>query len=80
VEGGALERPPWLNIAVHVANSGVAWADLLVGEGSQPASQAICQWCGVRRLRASYKAPVQHSSLRSRLASVAAVSRAVGAQ
>ena len=31
VEGGALERPAWLHIAVHVANSVVAWLDLLIG-------------------------------------------------
>ena len=32
VEGGGLERPAWLNLAVHVANSAVAWLDLLIGE------------------------------------------------
>ena len=32
VEGGGLERPPWLNLAVHVWNSVVAWVDLLIGE------------------------------------------------
>jgi hypothetical protein len=31
VEGGALQRPAWLNLAVHVANSLVAWLDLLIG-------------------------------------------------
>ncbi len=32
VEGGALERPAWLNLAVHVINSVVAWLDLVIGE------------------------------------------------
>lgn len=31
VEGGGLDRPPWLNLAVHVWNSVVAWADLVIG-------------------------------------------------
>lgn len=32
VEGGARDRPAWLNMAVHVVNSVVAWMDLLIGE------------------------------------------------
>lgn len=32
VEGGAADRPAWLNMAVHVVNSLVAWLDLLIVE------------------------------------------------
>jgi hypothetical protein len=32
VEGGALDRPWWLELAVHVANSAVAWIDLIIVE------------------------------------------------
>lgn len=32
VEGGQLQRPAWLNVAVHIANSVVAWLDLLIVE------------------------------------------------
>ena len=32
VEGGAIERPWWLDLSVHAANSGVAWIDLLIVE------------------------------------------------
>lgn len=32
VEGGQLQRPAWLNLAVHVVNSVVAWLDLLIVE------------------------------------------------
>lgn len=32
VEGGAADRPAWLNMAVHVVNSLVAWLDLLIGK------------------------------------------------
>lgn len=32
MEGGAADRPAWLNLAVHVVNSLVAWLDLLIGE------------------------------------------------
>lgn len=32
MEGGAADRPAWLNMAVHVVNSLVAWLDLLIGE------------------------------------------------
>ena len=30
VEGGIIERPPWLGFAVHVSNSILAWSDLLL--------------------------------------------------
>ena len=30
VEGGVIERPPWLGFAVHVSNSILAWSDLLL--------------------------------------------------
>jgi hypothetical protein len=30
VEGGPVARPPWLGRAVHLANAGAAWADLLL--------------------------------------------------
>ncbi|KAK9815412.1 hypothetical protein WJX72_003239 [[Myrmecia] bisecta] len=30
VEGGAVPRPPWLGFSVHVFNSLIAWADLLI--------------------------------------------------
>jgi hypothetical protein len=30
VEGGIIERPPWLGFAVHVSNSIFAWFDLLM--------------------------------------------------
>ena len=30
VEGGVIERPPWLGFAVHVSNSIFAWTDLLL--------------------------------------------------
>lgn len=30
VEGGVIERPPWLGFAVHVSNSLFAWSDLLL--------------------------------------------------
>lgn len=30
VEGGVVERPPWLGFAVHVMNTIFAWSDLLV--------------------------------------------------
>lgn len=29
VEGGQIQRPPWLGFSVHVFNSMVAWADIL---------------------------------------------------
>lgn len=32
VEGGVLTRPQWLQLAVHLGNSGVAWADLFLVE------------------------------------------------
>lgn len=32
VEGGATDRPWWLAFAVHVANSAVAWIDLIIVE------------------------------------------------
>lgn len=32
VEGGQLQRPAWLNLTVHVANSVVAWVDLVIVE------------------------------------------------
>lgn len=32
VEGGGEERPWWLDFAVHVLNSGVAWVDLFIVE------------------------------------------------
>ena len=44
VEGGALQRPAWLNLAVHVVNSVVAWTDLLIGElaGGQAGAPGPC--------------------------------------
>ena len=30
VEGGRIERPPWLGFAVHMSNSLTAWMDLLL--------------------------------------------------
>lgn len=30
VEGGQIERPPWLGFAVHMSNSITAWLDLLI--------------------------------------------------
>ena len=32
VEGGRIERPPWLGFAVHVSNSITAWLDLLLSK------------------------------------------------
>ncbi|KAI3437660.1 hypothetical protein D9Q98_000110 [Chlorella vulgaris] len=32
VEGGLLDRPPWLSFSVHVANSLTAWLDMLIVE------------------------------------------------
>lgn len=32
VEGGVVERPPWLGFAVHVMNTLFAWGDLLLAE------------------------------------------------
>lgn len=32
VEGGEIERPPWLDVSVHLANTAVAWVDLLIVE------------------------------------------------
>ena len=32
VEGGALNRPWWLDLSVHAGNAGVAWVDLVIVE------------------------------------------------
>jgi hypothetical protein len=43
VEGGLLERPVWLQFAVHAGNSATAWGDLLLAEqrSFSPASRAM---------------------------------------
>lgn len=42
MEGGAADRPAWLNLAVHVVNSLVAWLDLLIGERQLGATERLC--------------------------------------
>ena len=40
VEGGKVQRPPWLGVSVHLLNAVVAWTDLLVSDSRSFSARA----------------------------------------
>jgi hypothetical protein len=74
VEGGEIERPVWLDVSVHLANTAVAWVDLLIveqrsfcGRSRHLAAMLAVVYCAwlllVRQINGKVRKPGGHAAL-----------------